>query len=175
MALLISWVTARFCFSFHQRGISFTGATKARAPSISPKLQMHIFVRGSCAYRKRLQSTESDGYQLHALVSKFILNNLGLVIKKIHARPPKKVFVLLEHSIEKTRLPFQTFRCSREISKGTTPNAEFIYFATVIARNVLLIVNHLYLTQHGPSTCNARGIFPHPTLLRWLYQTGFSL
>ena len=136
---------------------------------------MHIFVRGSCAYRKRLQSTESDGYQLHALVSKFILNNLGLVIKKIHARPPKKVFVLLEHSIEKTRLPFQTFRCSREISKGTTPNAEFIYFATVIARNVLLIVNHLYLTQHGPSTCNARGIFPHPTLLRWLYQTGFSL
>ena len=39
------------------------------------------------------KSTESDGYQLHALVSKFILNNSGLIIKKIYARRRKKMSV----------------------------------------------------------------------------------
>ena len=62
------------------------------------------------------KSTESDGYQLHALVSKFILNNLGLIIKKNPCQTTKKS-VLLEHSTEKTGLPFQTFRCSREFPK----------------------------------------------------------
>lgn len=82
-----------------------------------------VFVQNSkCIYSYEVavhtargsKSTESDGYQLHAVVSKFILNNLGLVIKKIYTGRRKKN-VRLEHSNEKTGLPFQTFCCSGKI------------------------------------------------------------
>ena len=61
-----------------------------------------VFVQNSkCIYSYEVavhtargsKSTESDGYQLHALVSKFMLNNLGLVIKKIYTRRRKKMSV----------------------------------------------------------------------------------
>ena len=75
------------------------------------------------------KSTESDGYQLHALVSKFILNYLVLVIKKIYARRRKKC--LFGTFDQENRITFSDVPLLSENSTGTTQKAKFIYFPAV--------------------------------------------
>ena len=89
-----------FLFLGLLQGFAFLFTKEASAlPGLLKQGHLVFLQNSKCIYSYEVavhtargsKSTESDGYQLHALVSKFILNNLGLVIKKIHARPPKKV------------------------------------------------------------------------------------
>lgn len=88
-----------FLFLGLLQGFAFLFTKEASAlPGLLKQGHLLFLQNSKCIYSYEVavhtargsKSTESDGYHLHALVSKFILNNLGLVIKKVYARPRKK-------------------------------------------------------------------------------------
>lgn len=113
-----------FLFLGLLQGFAFLFTKEASAlPGLLKQGHLVFLQNSKCIYSYEVavhtargsKSTESDGYQLHALVSKFILNNLGLVIKKIHARPPKKV------SYWNTRSKKQDYLFRRSVALGKFP------------------------------------------------------